>query len=79
MRNMVDHNGRTIWFKGDPGPLAPKNQRVRGRKRKLLVGDDNYTKTAKSKLLNITGKLTGKHSSSPSKGRPPQGRRKKKP
>ena len=25
MRNLVDHNGRTIWFSGDPGPLAPKN------------------------------------------------------
>ena len=24
MNNMVDHNGRTIWFKGPAGPMVPK-------------------------------------------------------
>ncbi|EDO37773.1 predicted protein, partial [Nematostella vectensis] len=24
LNNLVDHDGRTMWFKGKPGPLAPK-------------------------------------------------------
>lgn len=24
MKNMVDHNDRTIWFSGPPGPMVPK-------------------------------------------------------
>uniref|UniRef100_A0A3B3TX30 Endonuclease 8-like 1 n=1 Tax=Poecilia latipinna TaxID=48699 RepID=A0A3B3TX30_9TELE len=24
MKSVRDHNGRTMWFKGDPGPMAPK-------------------------------------------------------
>lgn len=24
MKNMADHNGRTIWFSGPAGPMAPK-------------------------------------------------------
>ncbi|KAJ8252256.1 hypothetical protein COCON_G00215680 [Conger conger] len=27
MKSVRDHNGRTIWFKGDPGPLAPKDSK----------------------------------------------------
>jgi len=38
MRNMVDHDGRTMWFKGEAGPMAPKDAKSRGirksRKRK---------------------------------------------
>ncbi len=26
MNNMVDHNGRTIWFKGPAGPMVPKGK-----------------------------------------------------
>ena len=26
MRNMVDHNKRTIWFKGEAGPMVPKGK-----------------------------------------------------
>jgi len=32
MNNLKDHNGRTIWFRGDPGPLVPKNARPVGKK-----------------------------------------------
>jgi endonuclease VIII-like 1 len=31
MNNMVDHNGRTIWFSGEAGPLAPKNAKSRSK------------------------------------------------
>ncbi|XP_067020159.1 endonuclease 8-like 1 isoform X2 [Acropora muricata] len=38
MRNVVDHDGRTMWFKGETGPLVPKDAKSRGmqkaRKRK---------------------------------------------
>uniref|UniRef100_A0A8C7GFL0 Nei-like DNA glycosylase 1 n=1 Tax=Oncorhynchus kisutch TaxID=8019 RepID=A0A8C7GFL0_ONCKI len=26
MKSVRDHNGRTMWFKGDPGPMAPKGE-----------------------------------------------------
>ncbi|NWX02638.1 NEIL1 Endonuclease, partial [Caloenas nicobarica] len=29
MSSLRDHNGRTIWFQGEPGPMAPKGQRSR--------------------------------------------------
>uniref|UniRef100_A0A3Q3FQH0 Endonuclease VIII-like 1 DNA binding domain-containing protein n=1 Tax=Labrus bergylta TaxID=56723 RepID=A0A3Q3FQH0_9LABR len=28
MKSIRDHNGRTMWFKGDPGPMAPKEETV---------------------------------------------------
>jgi len=37
MKTMVDHNGRTIWFYGAPGPMVPKGGKshVRNLKRQL--------------------------------------------
>merc|ERR1712025_563319 len=32
MNNLRDGNGRTIWFSGDPGPMAPKNAKTVRRK-----------------------------------------------
>jgi len=32
MRNLKDNKGRTIWFHGEPGPMAPKNGKEVGRK-----------------------------------------------
>ncbi|XP_013001067.1 endonuclease 8-like 1 isoform X3 [Cavia porcellus] len=32
MSSLRDHNGRTIWFQGDPGPLAPKGSKFRKKK-----------------------------------------------
>lgn len=32
MNNLVDHNGRTIWFKGPPGPMKPANSKTRGKR-----------------------------------------------
>lgn len=34
MENLVDSNGRTVWFSGPPGKLAPKCAKSRGLKRK---------------------------------------------
>ena len=33
MNNLVDHNGRTIWFKGPAGPLKPTKGRFAGKSR----------------------------------------------
>jgi len=32
MQNLVDHNGRTIWFSGPPGPMKPTNSKSRGKR-----------------------------------------------
>ncbi|XP_064846303.1 endonuclease 8-like 1 isoform X2 [Oncorhynchus masou masou] len=29
MKSVRDHNGRTMWFKGDPGPMAPKDAKTK--------------------------------------------------
>ncbi|XP_031296659.1 endonuclease 8-like 1 isoform X1 [Camelus dromedarius] len=34
MSSLRDRNGRTIWFQGDPGPLAPKGGKSRKKKSK---------------------------------------------
>merc|ERR1711990_235056 len=46
MRNLRDGNGRTIWFQGPAGSLAPKGDKAKqvGRKKKYKVaksGSDN--------------------------------------
>ena len=38
MSNLKDHNGRTIWFKGEAGPMAPKHQKSRTPKRRKPTG-----------------------------------------
>ena len=32
MQNLVDRNGRTIWFAGPPGPMKPSNSKSRGKR-----------------------------------------------
>ena len=34
MKNLEDGNGRTMWFTGEPGSMAPKVKKVKGRKGK---------------------------------------------
>jgi len=34
MNNLEDANGRTMWFQGSPGDMAPKVKKVKGRKGK---------------------------------------------
>nr|XP_032655667.1 endonuclease 8-like 1 isoform X6 [Chelonoidis abingdonii] len=38
MRSLHDGNGRTIWFQGEPGPMAPKGKKSR-KKRSWVNGD----------------------------------------
>ncbi|MED6290455.1 hypothetical protein CHARACLAT_013109 [Characodon lateralis] len=44
MKSISDHNGRTMWFKGDPGPMAPKNSKSpKAKKRAKKDNDHDYT------------------------------------
>ncbi|KAM7396764.1 hypothetical protein PAMP_019779 [Pampus punctatissimus] len=42
MTSMRDHNGRTMWFKGDPGPMVPKDSKSPKTKR-AKKDDHDYT------------------------------------
>ncbi|XP_069078260.1 endonuclease 8-like 1 isoform X1 [Pleurodeles waltl] len=46
MKSLRDSNGRTIWFEGDPGPLAPKGEK-KNKKRRTLIKADPDTKLVK--------------------------------
>ncbi|XP_067235374.1 endonuclease 8-like 1 [Chanodichthys erythropterus] len=48
MNSISDHNGRTIWFKGDPGPMVPKDAKSRKMKWKIQK-DHEYTDSKKAK------------------------------
>lgn len=60
MKSVRDHNGRTMWFKGDPGPMAPKESKSpKAKKRAKKVDDHDYTdkkKVAKSVKESTTKK-----------------------
>ncbi|GAA6221375.1 endonuclease 8-like 1 [Lates japonicus] len=44
MKSIRDHNGRTMWFKGDPGPMAPKDSKSpKAKKRVKKEEDHDYT------------------------------------
>ncbi|KAG5273544.1 hypothetical protein AALO_G00152530 [Alosa alosa] len=47
MQSIRDHNGRTMWFTGDPGPLAPKVTKSPKAKKRLKKEDHDYTDTKK--------------------------------
>ena len=46
MQNLVDKNGRTIWFLGSPGKLKPQNAKSRGSKmtKRAKVAKDTESK-----------------------------------
>jgi len=46
MNTLFDHNRRTIWFQGDPGPMVPKGGKSRG---KLNVTPGTPKKDVKTK------------------------------
>ncbi|XP_037307654.1 endonuclease 8-like 1 isoform X2 [Pungitius pungitius] len=60
MKSIRDHNGRTMWFKGDPGPLAPKDSKAPKTKKSVKKEDDHdYTekkKVARSRSVSSSKK-----------------------
>ncbi|XP_070687066.1 endonuclease 8-like 1 [Pempheris klunzingeri] len=48
MKSVRDHNGRTMWFKGEPGPMVPKDSKSpKAKKRAKKEDDHDYTNKKK--------------------------------
>ncbi|KAF1494086.1 Endonuclease 8-like 1, partial [Pygoscelis antarcticus] len=43
MSSLRDRNGRTIWFQGEPGPMAPKGQRSHKKRAQLKADPEALT------------------------------------
>ncbi|XP_042330393.1 endonuclease 8-like 1 isoform X2 [Sceloporus undulatus] len=54
MKSLRDSNGRTIWFQGDPGPMAPKGNK--SRKKQSQVKTDPGASKEKSRKKQLTVK-----------------------
>ncbi|XP_061917124.1 endonuclease 8-like 1 isoform X2 [Entelurus aequoreus] len=69
MKSVRDHNGRTMWFQGDPGPLAPKDSKSpKAKKRKDTDVDHDYTHTKKvSRKQNSDSTVKKKAGKKPTK------------
>ena len=77
MQNLVDHNGRTIWFSGPPGPMKPTNSKSRGKRTsknetKLNEDDHDYSpkkakKSRKSSKKTENGIKNEENGTEPSK------------
>ncbi|XP_061577783.1 endonuclease 8-like 1 isoform X2 [Cololabis saira] len=50
MKSIRDHNGRTMWFTGDPGSMAPKNSKSPKPKKRAKKEDDDHDYTTKTKV-----------------------------
>ncbi|XP_034443383.1 endonuclease 8-like 1 isoform X1 [Hippoglossus hippoglossus] len=59
MTSIRDHNGRTMWFKGDPGPMAPKDSKSPKAKKRVKKEDD-HDYTQKKKVAKSRSELTAK-------------------
>ncbi|XP_073508971.1 endonuclease 8-like 1 [Phyllobates terribilis] len=62
MKSLKDHNGRMIWFQGEPGPLAPKGKKTRQQSKSVAVKgkpikvETNATKRKTRKKLSSVKK-----------------------
>ena len=55
MKNLVDANGRTIWFRGQAGALKPSNAKSRLKRSKdsKTVTKEGYIKDSVNKQLKV--------------------------
>ena len=69
MNNLVDHNGRTIWFQGPAGPMKPSNAKTRGKrtKKETTKNDDHNYESPKQKVKKENVKQEQKKDASPKK------------
>nr|QOW94365.1 nei-like DNA glycosylase 1 [Alvinella pompejana] len=60
MKSISDHNGRTIWFAGDPGPLVPKDAKKmhQGKSRKSVPKKSASESVAKVDLLSANSQIS---------------------
>ncbi|KAJ0028901.1 hypothetical protein NQD34_003898 [Periophthalmus magnuspinnatus] len=59
MKSLRDSNGRTIWFSGDPGPMAPKGAKS-PKARKRVKKEDDHVSTVKKPARCRSGNTTEK-------------------
>ncbi|XP_028442068.1 endonuclease 8-like 1 isoform X2 [Perca flavescens] len=59
MKSIGDHNGRTMWFKGDPGPMAPKDSKS-SKAKKRAKKEDGHDYTNKKKVVRKRSESTSK-------------------
>ncbi|KAF7663237.1 hypothetical protein LDENG_00216020 [Lucifuga dentata] len=57
MKSVRDHNGRTMWFKGDPGPMAPKDLKSPKAKKRVKKEND-HDNTYKQKVARSRSEST---------------------
>lgn len=61
----MDHDGRTIWFKGEAGPLVPKDAKSRGMR---TLSRKRKTETVKKEINgDVEIKVAGKDHAPPKK------------
>ncbi|XP_065436335.1 endonuclease 8-like 1 isoform X2 [Chrysemys picta bellii] len=54
MRSLRDGNGRTIWFQGEPGPMAPKGEKSRKRRSRVNADPEPPSPKVQSLCLDIS-------------------------
>nr|KAG5696313.1 hypothetical protein BaRGS_027923 [Batillaria attramentaria] len=57
MKNIADHNKRTMWYQGDPGPLVPREGKSGGVKKRSGVYNKKLAKDAKVLEKEISAKF----------------------
>jgi len=61
MKSIKDHNGRTMWFKGEPGPMAPSSNSEGRKKAKKEVSkrqiQDLEPSEKKLKIISVKNEL----------------------
>ncbi|XP_054987736.1 endonuclease 8-like 1 isoform X6 [Sorex araneus] len=74
MSSLRDRHGRTIWFQGDPGPLAPKGGKSRKKKTKAaLRGPEDTVEGPPSPPPPASRTKTPARPRRPRRGRPERG------
>jgi len=60
MKSIRDHNGRTMWFSGDPGPMAPKDAKSPKAKKRAKKKDNDHDYESKKKVVKRLSDRTKK-------------------
>uniref|UniRef100_A0A663MD28 Nei like DNA glycosylase 1 n=1 Tax=Athene cunicularia TaxID=194338 RepID=A0A663MD28_ATHCN len=53
MSTLRDRSGRTVWFQGDPGPMAPKGQTPRKKRTQLKKDPEALTPKVRSSVAVV--------------------------
>ncbi|NXT51293.1 NEIL1 Endonuclease, partial [Pluvianellus socialis] len=60
MSSLRDRNGRTIWFQGEPGPMAPKGQASRRKRTRLKADPEALTPKVATRISKRRPKAAAK-------------------